>query len=227
MLIDRFERTLNYLRLSVTDQCNLRCTYCMPDKGIPLIRPDDIMTKQEILAIAKAFIDLGVTKIRLTGGEPTLRRDLPEIIRALKAMGVHEIAMTTNGVLLPQKAAEYKAAGLDRVNISLDTLNPDKYREITRGAEISQVMAGIKKALEVGLVPIKINIVLMRGFNDDEVKDLIELTKNPNINVRFIELMPMGQAADKKHAFMPVGEIIENYPDFIELPSYDLSLIHI
>lgn len=224
MLKDRFDRTLDYLRLSVTDQCNLRCSYCMPERGIPLIKPEDIMSKEEILALARAFVDLGVTKIRLTGGEPTLRPDLTEIIRGLKAMGVREIVMTTNGVLLPEKAEEYKAAGLNRVNISLDTLDPAKYREITRGGDISRVLAGIDRALELDLAPIKLNVVLMRGFNDDEVDDLIELTKDPRIHVRFIELMPLGQAEDKKSSFMPVGEIIQRYPDFIELPSYDHSV---
>lgn len=224
MLIDQFDRTLNYLRLSVTDQCNLRCTYCMPEKGIPLIRPEEIMTKEEILAIAQAFVDLGVTKIRLTGGEPTLRRDLVEIIEALKLMGVEEIALTTNAILLEELAAKYKAAGLDRVNISLDTLNPKKFTEITRGGDLNKVFKGIEKALEVGLDPIKINVVLMRGFNDDEIDQLIELTKDPRIHVRFIELMPMGPAADNKVAFMPVSEVITSHPDLIELIGDDHSV---
>lgn len=224
MLKDRYDRTLDYLRISVTDRCNLRCSYCMPERGIPMIKPDDIMSKDEILILARAFVELGVKKIRLTGGEPTLRQDLTEIIRELKAMGVREITMTTNGILLKDKAAEYQAAGLDRVNISLDSLDPDKYREITRGGDLAQALAGIAAAKELGLVPIKINAVLMRGFNDGEVDDFIELTQDPDMHVRFIELMPLGQAADKKSAFMPVAEIIERYPDFIELPSYDHSV---
>lgn len=224
MLIDQFDRTLNYLRLSVTDQCNLRCTYCMPEKGIPLIRPEEIMTKEEILAIAQAFVDLGVTKIRLTGGEPTLRGDLAEIIEALKEMGVEEIALTTNGILLEDLAATYKAAGLDRVNISLDTLNPDKFSKITRGGDLSRVFKGIEKALEVGLDPIKINVVLMRGFNDDEIDQLIDQTKDPRIHVRFIEIMPMGPVMDNKAGFMPVSEVIASYPDLIEQISDDHSV---
>lgn len=224
MLKDQFNRELDYLRLSVTDQCNLRCTYCMPEKGIPLIRPNEIMTQEEIVAIAQAFIDLGVSKIRLTGGEPTLRKDLPEIIKALKSMGVQEIAMTTNAILLEEQAEKYKAAGLDRVNISLDTLKADKFKTITRGGDLDQVFKGIDKALEVGLVPIKINVVLMRGFNDDEIDDLIELTKDPRIHVRFIELMPMGPVADRTDAFMPVSEVIDRYPDLVEQVGHDHSV---
>lgn len=224
MLKDRYDRKLNYLRLSVTDRCNLRCTYCMPEKGIPMIRPDEIMTKQEILTLARAFLELGVTKVRLTGGEPTLRGDLSEIIRELKAMGAEQVVLTTNGILLRDKAKEYKEAGLDRVNISLDTLDAAKYREITRGGELSDALAGIEAALAEGLTPVKLNVVLMRGFNDVEADDFIELTRNPAIHVRFIELMPIGQAEGKQAQFMPVSEIIERYPDFIELQSYDHSV---
>lgn len=224
MLKDRYDRKIDYLRLSVTDRCNLRCSYCMPERGIPLIRPDEIMTRDEILTLARAFVELGVRKIRLTGGEPTVREDLPEIIHELKLMGVREITMTTNGILLRERARAYQAAGLDRVNISLDTLDPVKYETITRGGHLADALAGIQTALELGLTPVKINTVLMRGFNDDEVDELIGLTKDPRIHVRFIELMPLGQAADKKSAFIPVAEIITRYPDLIELPSFDHSV---
>lgn len=224
---DRFDRTLDYLRISVTDQCNLRCTYCMPEKGIPLMDRNDIMTKEEILALVGAFISLGVTKVRITGGEPLLRPDLTKIIRGIRDLGAKEIVMTTNAITLVDKAQELKEAGLDRVNISLDTLDPDKFRQITRGGDLDDVIAGIRAAKEAGLTPVKLNVVLMKDFNDTEVAGLMELTREDSIHVRFIELMPLGQAEGRKSSFLPVSEVISQHPELRPLPADDHSVARI
>lgn len=219
---DQFNREINYLRISLTDKCNLRCKYCMPEKGINYVDHEDVMTIEEYLRITKIFYDLGIRKVRLTGGEPLVKRGNIELIKGLKEIGIEQIAMTTNGILLKDNAQALKDAGLNRVNISLDTLDPVKFKENTRGGDLQKVLEGIEEAKRVGLVPIKINVVVMRDFNYDEVKDFIEMTKNEDISVRFIELMPLGEALKFKDQYVSNEEIINNF-DLIPIPPKDIS----
>jgi len=189
--IDLCRRPINYLRISVTDRCNLRCVYCQPAEGIKLIRHDDVLTYEEILKIAVAAAGLGIAKIRLTGGEPLVRLNLTELIQELAGIkGIDDISLTTNGVLLKEMAKDLKQAGLKRVNISLDTLKEDRFKQITRMPEFKHVMEGIEAAKKAGLVPVKINVVAMKGVNDDEIPDFARLSLKKGWNIRFIELMP-------------------------------------
>ncbi|RKD31647.1 GTP 3',8-cyclase MoaA [Thermohalobacter berrensis] len=193
---DSFGRMINYLRISVTDLCNLRCMYCMPQKGICKLKHKNILRIEEIKEIAKTFVALGVNKIRLTGGEPLARRGMISLIKDLANLdGLKDLAITTNGTLLKKFAKDLKNAGLKRVNISLDTLNDDKYSFITRGGKLKDVLEGIQAAKRVGLSPIKINVVLIKGFNEDEIEDFLKFTED-GIDVRFIELMPVGEASN-------------------------------
>jgi len=192
---DTFERDINYLRISITDRCNLRCLYCMPAEGVEMREHEDILRLEEIVEIVRAWAALGISKIRITGGEPLVRRGVVDFISQLKAIpGIDDIALTTNGILLGPMAAELKAAGLNRVNVSLDTLRPERFQELTRGGQLEKVWAGLAAALEQGLTPVKLNMVVMRGFNDDELFDFVELTRERELHVRFIELMPIGTA---------------------------------
>ncbi len=189
---DRFGRRIDYLRISLTDRCNLRCVYCMPATGMHFAPKDELLSDEEFLRIIRLTTELGFRKFRLTGGEPTVRPNLPELISAIKALpGVEEVAMTTNALLLPKLAPALAAAGLDRVNISIDTLDPDRFRRITRGGDMQKVFAGIRAAEDAGLTPIKLNAVVVRGFNDHEVADLAGLTLEHPWQVRFIEIMPL------------------------------------
>ena len=201
-LSDSFQRPINYLRISVTDRCNLRCIYCMPAQGVELREHSDILSYEEIDKIARAAAELGISQVRLTGGEPLVRMGLPELIEMLAVIkAIDDIALTTNGVLLGEYAAELKAAGLKRVNISLDTLKPDRFRGITRGqSELKQVLDGIEAARGVGLEPVKLNMVVMSGINDDEILGFAAKTIDEGWHVRFIELMPVnGQGSDAPH----------------------------
>lgn len=190
---DEFARDINYLRISVTDRCNLRCVYCMPSEGVALTERDRILRNEEFLAIIRAAVKTGIRKVRLTGGEPLVRKGIVDLVRGIGSISdIDDIALTTNGVLLPQFAYPLKKAGLKRVNISLDTLKPERFREITRNGDLDQVWSGIRAARRVGLKPIKLNVVVMRGFNDDEIMDFVNLTKKLPLHVRFIELMPIG-----------------------------------
>ncbi len=195
-IIDQFGRHLTYLRVSVTDVCNLRCIYCMPEDMT--FRPRaELMTDEEILTIVRLMADLGINKVRLTGGEPTVRPHIVEIVRQIAHIPtIRDVAMTTNALLLPQLAEPLARAGLRRVNISLDTLDPKKFRFITRWGDLDQVWAGIEAAEAAGLKPLKINAVVTRGFNDLEVVDLARLTLERDWDIRFIELMPFGSEAD-------------------------------
>ncbi len=194
---DSYGRNINYLRISVTDLCNLRCRYCMPEKGVLKSSHKDILTVEEIYEIAKIFVSLGVNKIRLTGGEPLVRNGILNIVKKIRSLNeIKDLAITTNGVLLKKYARNLKAVGLDRVNISLDTLDEEKYFYITRGGRLKDVFEGIEEVKKVGLSPIKINTVLIDGFNDNEIVDFVNLTKNEDIDIRFIELMPIGQGVD-------------------------------
>jgi cyclic pyranopterin phosphate synthase len=190
-LSDSFQRPINYLRISVTDRCNLRCVYCMPQEGISLMSHYDILSYEEIFTLVKAAAELGINKVRLTGGEPLVRAGLPELVQMLAGIEtIDDISLTTNGILLAQHAADLKEAGLQRVNVSLDTLKPEKFRQITRCGNLADTLKGIEVAGAVGLNPVKINMVVMAGVNDDELPDFASKTVKDGWHVRFIELMP-------------------------------------
>lgn len=209
-MVDQFERHIHYLRVSVTDLCNLKCQYCMPEDGIAKKDHQDILRIEEYLRLIEEMVELGVDKVRLTGGEPLVRRGIVDLVRGIGKMdGVKDLAITTNGVLLKKYAKELKDAGLTRVNISIDTLDPGKYREITRGGNIEDVLAGIEEARSVGLLPIKLNVVLINGFNTDEVEDFIKWADD-DMDVRFIELMPFGQVANWSKDKFVSNEVIFN-----------------
>jgi len=198
-LKDNFHRTIDYLRISVTDRCNLRCRYCMPETGIPSFGHANIMRYEEILRVAGAAVGLGFRKIRITGGEPLVRQGITEFMRQLIQLpGLRELTLTTNGVLLGEKAQELYDLGVRRINVSLDTLKRKKFEYITRRDFLLNVMGGIHKAAKVGFYPIKINIVAIRGFNDDEILDFARLAEKQPYHVRFIEYMPIGDGNDWK-----------------------------
>jgi len=190
-LIDSFGRSINYLRISVTDRCNLRCIYCMPPEGVPQMSHSEILSYEEIRTIVQAAAELGINKIRLTGGEPLVRAELPKLVHMLSQVeGIEELSLTTNGTLLKKYALELKQAGLYRINMSLDTLKADKFRYITRLGRFKDVLEGIEAAKKAGFDPVKINTVVMRGVNDDEILDFARMTCEEGWHVRFIELMP-------------------------------------
>ncbi|HEU4323979.1 MAG TPA: GTP 3',8-cyclase MoaA [Roseiflexaceae bacterium] len=194
---DGFGRRIDYLRISLTDRCNFRCVYCMPAVGMQFLPRPELLTTEELLLVVRAAAAAGFRKIRLTGGEPSLRPDLVELVGAIKATpGIEHIAMTTNGLRLGRQAAALKAAGLDRVNVSIDTLDAQKFRQLTRGGRLDQVWEGIAEADRVGLHPIKLNAVVVRGLNDDEVPRLAGLTMTYPWEMRFIEVMPLVGVAD-------------------------------
>jgi len=187
---DRFNRHINYLRISVTDRCNLRCTYCMPEEGIELMNHCDILSFEEITELAKVAVTLGIDKFRITGGEPLVRKDIAKLVAQLASIpGVRDLSVTTNGILLEKLARPLKDAGLHRVNISLDTLNPEKFREITRGGDINTVLKGITAARDAGLKPIKINCVVFKSSNELDAREVKEFGRLNNLDVRFIQQM--------------------------------------
>ena len=202
---DRFERELTYLRVSVVDRCNLRCLYCMPKEGAGFEAWDGLLSYEEIHRLVEIFARLGVSKVRLTGGEPLARREIDCLVEKIHAIpGIREIALSTNGILLKGIAKKLKFAGLDRINISLDTLRRDRFEQIARMDRLKEVLEGIEAALEVGFSPIKINTVLMKGMNDDEILDLVNFAIQYSIEVRFIELMPTHESVQidpMKHFF--------------------------
>lgn len=190
---DSFGRRIDYLRLSVTDRCNLRCVYCLPEAAPRFAPSAALLTDDEIVALAGAFAETGVSKIRITGGEPLVRPGLPALVRRLSAIpGIEDLSLSTNGVLLAGLARELKAAGLSRVNVSLDTLDPERFARIARYGHLKDVLAGIESALEAGLGPVKLNVVAAKGMNDDELGAFAALSEKRPVHVRFIELMPMG-----------------------------------
>ncbi len=191
--VDTYHRPIEYLRISVTDRCNLRCLYCMPKEGVPWRSHDDILSFEEIETVVRAATGLGIEKIRLTGGEPLARLAIVDLVRSLARIpGVTELSMTTNGVLLPRYAAPLAEAGLRRVNISLDTLRSERFNRITRVGHLEDALAGIDAAHAAGLEPVKINMVVIRGLNDDEVVTMARRSVAPGWHVRFIEWMPVG-----------------------------------
>ncbi len=210
-LVDTFNRPITYLRISVTDRCNLRCVYCMPESGLPWIPKPDILTYEEIVRIVEAGASVGLRSVRLTGGEPLLRRDIVRLVDMLSRIpGIDDISLSTNGLLLAERAAELRDAGLRRVNISLDTLRDDRFFAIARRNGLDRVIAGIDAAIDVGLKPIKLNCVVMRGQNDDELAAFAEMTRNREIYVRFIELMPVGENLEMQpEAYISASEILD------------------
>lgn len=191
-MLDPFGRTIQYLRLSITDRCNLRCRYCMPEEGIPALAHGDILSYEEMLRIARTAVTLGIRKIRVTGGEPLIRRGVVDFIAQLAALPESpEIVLTTNGLRLAELAAPLKSAGLQRVNVSLDTLRPDRFLQLTRREGLEQVLAGLTAAEDAGLTPVKINVIPLKGVNDDELLDFAQLTQKRPWEVRFIEFMPI------------------------------------
>ncbi len=190
---DNFRRTIDYMRISVTDRCNLRCIYCMPSDGLMPMEHREILRYEEIARIVEVAAHVGLKKIRITGGEPLVRKNISHLIKLIRDIeGIEDLSLTTNGIILDQFASSLAEAGLDRVNISLDSLRPDRYREITRGGDINRVFKGIEAAVKAGLEPIKINMVPIRGINDDEISDFALMTMKYPYQVRFIEFMPFG-----------------------------------
>jgi cyclic pyranopterin phosphate synthase len=218
---DNFGREINYMRISVTDRCNLRCKYCMPETGVENIGHESILSFEDIERIVKAAVKLGIHKFRITGGEPLVRKGIVSLIEKLSAVdGVEELVLTTNGILLKEYAADLKKAGLDRVNISIDTFFEEKYAKITRGGDIYAAMDGLEAAVQAGLTPIKINVVVMKGFNDDEIMNFAQLTINEAFDVRFIELMPVGHAdTGEEFGFISNAEIKGKISGLVPVPS--------
>ena len=219
-MIDRLGRNITYLRISVTELCNLRCRYCMPAGGICKKRHEDMLTEDELIQAVEAAASLGITKLRITGGEPLIKKNIVSICRRAAAVpGIEELCLTTNGLLLPELATPLREAGVRRINLSLDTLDPKKYADITRGGSLEQALAGLQAALDAGFDKIKLNAVLIGGFNDDEIPQLAELTRRLPVDMRFIELMPMYDGGDfGPEAFLPVSRVLEQLPEALPEP---------
>ncbi|KRQ86421.1 Cyclic pyranopterin monophosphate synthase [Caloramator mitchellensis] len=215
---DKYGRTINYLRVSVTDRCNLRCVYCMPDDGIQKLEHEEILSFEDILKIIRASAELGIKKIRFTGGEPLVRKGIENLIyETSKINGIDDIAITTNGTRLYDMAGDLKRAGLNRVNISLDTLKADRFKNITRLGNIDDVFRAIDKSLAIGLEPIKVNMVVIRGVNDDEVFDFVKLADENPLHIRFIEVMPIGEGERFKDGYISSDDLIRSISNLTEI----------
>ncbi|HZK42897.1 MAG TPA: GTP 3',8-cyclase MoaA [Syntrophomonadaceae bacterium] len=213
-MIDTLGRNIDYLRISVTDRCNLRCRYCMPEEGIENQGHHHMLSFEQLYRIVKVANKIGINKVRLTGGEPLVRKNIVQLIRAISALSsIEDISLTTNGILFPEMANDLKQAGISRVNISLDTLDKEKYKYITLKGNLDRVFQAIEKALSLDMDPVKINVVVMKGFNDDEILDFARLTYELPVHVRFIEFMPIGDldfhTEDKVLTIGAVKSIIE------------------
>lgn len=219
-MIDKYQRDINYLRLSVTDLCNLRCRYCMSEDGVCLKSHEEMLSLEEMVDAVKSASQLGIRKVRITGGEPLVKKDIITLCQRISQIeGIEELCMTTNGTLLKKYAIPLKEANVQRLNISLDTLNEEKYHHITRCGNFQDVMEGIEIALK--LFKVKLNVVYMKGFNDDEVDDFIDFAKKHDIEVRFIELMPIGEAMHYQDYYASLEEVFHNYPRLIPLDKND------
>jgi cyclic pyranopterin phosphate synthase len=208
-MLDKFKREINYLRVSITDRCNLRCVYCMPKEGVSLIGHEDILSYEEMLRIIRIARKLGIVKVRVTGGEPLVRRGVTEFLAALGKLGLEDISLTTNGILLESLAEPIRKAGVGRINVSLDSLDPEKYTRITRGGDLAAVLRGLELADRAGFSPIKINVVTVKGFNDDEAIQFARLTMGKPYEIRFIELMPIGGKNDNADKYVSNDELME------------------
>lgn len=216
---DSFGRDITYLRLSVTELCDLRCRYCMPAEGVQKRRHEDMLTEEETVDAVTAAAELGVRKVRITGGEPLVKRNILSLCERVAAIpGVEEVCLTTNGVRLPALAKALRAAGVRRVNLSLDTLDPVKYAHITRVGRLEDALGGLDAALEAGFDRVKINAVLIGGFNEDEIPALADLSRRYPVDVRFIELMPMGVGDFGPEAFIPGDRVLERLPELRKEP---------
>lgn len=216
---DKEGRAIEYLRLSVTDRCNCRCAYCMAADGVPMLSHDDICSFEELARITRATCDLGVRKVRLTGGEPLARKGIVELVSMLRSVpGVEELDMTTNATMLAPIASDLRRAGLDRLNVSLDSLDPERYASITRCGRLADALAGLEAAREAGFTGTKLNCVLMGGVNDEDVPRLAALARDHEVDVRFIELMPLGPAASWPHErFVSAEAVLEAVPELVPM----------
>ncbi len=210
LLIDRFGRRMSYLRISVTDRCNLKCTYCRPGKDVFCpVSHTDVLSFEEIARIVKVGARLGIDKVRLTGGEPLVRRDLPNLIRMLKEIpAIRDLALSTNAVLLDRYAGELADAGLKRINISLDSLRPERFRKLSGGGNLQATLDGIQAAVKYGFSPIKVNVVVMQGVNADEIADLIDFGIETGVQMRFIEFMPLCDGSNWTESHVPVRDML-------------------
>ena len=222
-MIDRYGRDIYYLRLSVTELCNLRCRYCMPAEGVCKLRHDEMLTEDEVIRAVRAAASLGMYKVRITGGEPLVKPNILSICRRVAEVeGVTETVLTTNATRLAALARPLREAGIERVNISLDTLNAEKYAFMTRGGTLADATNGIEAALEAGFEKVKINAVLIGGFNDDEIPALANLTRRWPVDMRFIELMPMpGDTLFGEQAYIPVSRVLEILPEAVPAAEHD------
>ena len=217
-MIDSYGREITYMRVSVTELCNFRCRYCMPEDGVCKKSHEEMLTEDEMIQAIEAAASLGIRKLRITGGEPLIKKNIVSICRRAAAVpGIREVCITTNGTLLPELAKPLREAGVKRLNISLDTLDPEKFRYISRVGELEQALAGIRAALDAGFEKVKLNAVLIGGFNDDEIPALAELSRRYPLDVRFIELMPMYDSGDfGPEAFIPYKVVLEKLPELVE-----------
>jgi GTP 3',8-cyclase len=216
-LIDSFGRKINYLRLSVTDRCNMRCRYCMPAEGVTKLCHDDILSYEQLYRIARSAVSLGIEKIRVTGGEPLVRKGIIDFLSRLAQLpGLRQLVLTTNGLRLGEMAGDLRAAGIQRLNISLDSLQPDVFARITRGGDLSRVLAGIDAAEDAGF-PIKLNMVVMRGVNDAEVTQVASLARKKRYTIRFIEYMPAIREEGWQSLLVPGSEILTRIGEHFEL----------
>lgn len=220
-MTDGYGRKIEYLRMSMTDACNLNCGYCMPEDGGSCCNCKNNLSTDEFVEIAAAAAELGIKKLRITGGEPLVRSDIVELVRRISEIeGIEDISMTTNATLLAPVAKDLYDAGIRRINISLDTTDPEKYARITRGGKLSDAVEGIRAAMAAGMNPVKLNAVLMGGINDDEIEALAQLTVNYPVELRFIELMPIGNTrALGKDAYIPNSVVLEKLPELEKLES--------
>jgi cyclic pyranopterin phosphate synthase len=217
---DQFGRTIQYLRVSITDKCNLRCVYCMPLEGLEWLQREQILDYEEIAQIIRAMAPMGLERVRITGGEPLVRRDVPELVKLLAAVpGIRDLSLSTTAVLLGEQADALRSAGVQRLNVSLDSLQPDRVDSIARRpGSYPKIMEGLDAAERVGFAPIKINVVLIRGQNDDEIRDFAEITRERPWHVRFIEMMPTGANLDlSANQFVSCDEAVRTVREIAEI----------
>lgn len=214
-LVDRYNRVMRTVRISITDRCNLKCVYCMPNRDIRCLPRDDIMSFEEIITLVNIFHELGIEKVRLTGGEPLIRRDIVTLVEKLRLQApALNLGLTTNGILLEKYAYSLKKAGLQRVNVSLDSLSPRTFNRITQGGDLIKVLRGIYRAIEAGLVPLKLNVVLIKGINDGEIIDMVNFARENNLIVRFIEKMPFADKTSSGVSNKCVKKVLHDYLEF-------------
>jgi GTP 3',8-cyclase len=218
---DRVQGRVDYLRLSITDRCNLRCTYCMPPEGVPARTHEEILSFEEMAAFARVAAGCGISKVRITGGEPLARRGCADLIAMLaRTSGIEDISLTTNGTLLARFADDLRAAGLHRVNISLDSLDEARFAEVTRGGRLGDALAGLDAAFEVGFAPVKVNTLLLEGI-EDELPGFVELTREREVHVRFIEFMPLDRRLGGRGRLVPAPQVLQRLRELYELVPHD------